>query len=70
MKEFSIEERKKICNKCPILTNDGRCNPSLWINPDTDEISTYSKTGFFRGCNWFVFTKMKNVNNHCIAGKW
>jgi len=40
MKEYSTDERLEICKKCPIYTVDGRCSSKLWINPDTDEIST------------------------------
>ena len=69
MKELNIKERLAICKECPIYTND-RCNAKLWINPDTDEISTYARTGFIRGCNCIMSVKARNLNNHCIAGKW
>ena len=69
MKGFSIKERLEICNKCPIY-NNGRCNSNLWINPNTDEVSTYAKIGYIRGCNCLMSVKVKNQNNHCIAGKW
>ena len=67
----SIEEREEICKKCPILEPYRRvCNPKLYLNPDTNEVSTTPKAGFIRGCNCAVFIKMKNLNNHCVAGKW
>ena len=67
----NIEERKKICEKCPIFSPArGICNPNLWINPDTDEVSTHQKVGYIRGCNCHVLIKMRNLNSHCIAGKW
>ena len=69
MKEFSIDERLAICKKCPIF-NNGRCNSNLWINPDTNEVSTYAKIGYIRGCNCIISVKAKNRNNHCVAGKW
>ena len=70
MKKFSIDDRLAICKKCPIYTFDGRCNSNLWINPDNDDVSTYRRTGYVRGCNCFMPVKAKNSNNHCVAGKW
>ena len=71
MREQSIEERKKICDKCPIYNpTEGTCNSRLWLNPNTNEVSTYNKTGFVRGCGCIVSVKMRNLLNHCIAGKW
>ena len=69
MREQNIDERLAICNRCPIY-NNGRCNSNLWINPDTDEVSTYSKPGYVRGCNCLMRVKAANINNHCVAGKW
>jgi hypothetical protein len=70
MKESNIEERLAICKKCPIFTIDGRCNSKLWLNPDTNEVSTYAKIGYIRGCNCIIKVKARNPYNHCIAGKW
>ena len=69
MRESNINDRLEICKKCPIYTNK-RCNSSLWINPNTDEVSTYAKAGFVRGCGCFVEVKARNRNNHCVARKW
>jgi len=69
MKEYSINERIAICNKCPIYSKE-RCNSNLWINPDTNEISTTGRPGYVRGCNCIISIKAKNRNNHCVAGKW
>ena len=69
MKGYSIEERLEICSKCPIY-NNGRCNSNLWLNPNTNEVSTYAKIGFVRGCNCLISIKAKNMINHCVAGKW
>ena len=70
MKKFSIDDRLAICKRCPIYTSDGRCDSNLWINPDTNEVSTYARTGYIRGCNCIISVKARNANNHCIAGKW
>lgn len=67
----NIKEREKICRNCPIFNPNGEiCNPKLWINPDTNESSTTSKSGYIKGCGCHVMFKMKNINSHCIAGKW
>ena len=69
MKEYNINERLAICNQCPIYSN-GRCNSNLWLNPDTNEVSTYARPKFIRGCNCYIKIKVRNPNLHCIAGKW
>ena len=69
MRGLSTDERLAICRKCPIY-NAGRCNSKLWLNPDTNDVSTYAKIGYIRGCNCLMSVKAKNPNNHCIAGKW
>ena len=67
----SIEERRKICEECPIFSSvRGVCNPKLWLNPDTNDVSTSPKAGYIRGCNCHVLIKLRNLNNHCVAGKW
>ena len=67
----NIEQRKEICLKCPIYSSfTQKCNPKLWINPDTDDVSTKPKAGYIRGCNCHVLIKLRNLNNHCVAGKW
>ena len=44
--------RMAICKKCPLYKNitGGLCNPRLWLNPDTHEISNTRKDNFFKGC--------------------
>nr|DAQ91052.1 MAG TPA: hypothetical protein [Bacteriophage sp.] len=39
------ESRMKICRKCPIFKNvlGGICNSKLWLNPETNEVSTEPK---------------------------
>ena len=67
----NIEERKKICENCPIYSpSRGLCNPKLWLNPDTGDVSTFAKAGYIKGCGCYIPVKMRNLTNHCIAGKW
>jgi hypothetical protein len=71
MQELNINERISICEKCPIYNpTKGVCNPNLWINPDNNEVSTYAKIGYIRGCNCIIKVKARNIHNHCVAGKW
>ncbi len=71
MNVLNINDRLRICLECPIYSpSNGRCNSKLWINPDTNDVSTTAKNGYIRGCNCVVKIKMKNKNAHCIAGKW
>ena len=71
MRGLSTEERLAICRKCPIYNKlKDRCSSSLWINPNTDDISTYAKAGYIRGCNCIISVKARNPINHCVAGKW
>ena len=69
MKEYNTDERLSICRKCPIYSN-GNCNPKLYLNPDTNEVSITPKSGYIRGCGCYVLVKARNQYNHCIAGKW
>lgn len=67
----NIDQRFQICSKCPIYSPSRQiCNPRLWLNPDTDEISISPKAGFIQGCGCLITMKARNLNNHCIAGKW
>lgn len=70
-KELSIKEREKICKSCPIFSPArGICNPKLYLNPKTNEVSVTLKPGYIRGCNCHVLIKLRNLSQHCIAGKW
>lgn len=71
MRELNTEKRFKICESCPIFIPDKAiCNPKLWLNPKTNEVSTCAKSGYIRGCGCHLKIKVKNISNHCIAGKW
>ena len=51
-------------DKCDI------CNSSLYINPLTNEVSTYKQDGYFRGCGCRLEAKTKLERSHCPAKKW
>lgn len=66
------KNRMKICYRCPLFSKKlgGVCNSNLWLNPETDEISTNTKPGYIRGCNCRLLAKTRLPNSRCIAGKW
>lgn len=66
------EKRLEICMKCPIYSPryGGICNDKLWLNPETDEISTSRKEGYIRGCGCRLSAKTTLPNASCVAGKW
>lgn len=71
MNVLNIEDRKRICEECPIYNpNKHVCNPKLWLNPDNNDISTFPKPGYIKGCGCQILIKTKNPHAHCIAGKW
>ena len=50
MNELNID-REEICRECPIFNPTNiTCNPKLWLNPDTNDVSTHAKSGYIRGC--------------------
>ena len=71
MQRLNTDERQEICKNCPIFNpNEEVCNSKLWLNPDTNDVSTYAKSGYIKGCGCRLRFKWVNVMSHCIAGKW
>ena len=46
------EVRMEICRKCPLYRDilGGQCNPNLWLNPETNEISNRRTVNYIKGC--------------------
>ena len=64
-------DRLDICKKCPICdTNNWVCKATLYLNPETNDVSTYAKAGYIKGCGCALLIKTKNPNKHCPAKKW
>lgn len=65
-------KRVKTCEKCPLYSEKygGYCNPKLWINPNTNQISEIEMLGWIKGCGCRIRAKARNKNNHCILNKW
>lgn len=74
MEEVSLSNKRlQICEACPLLKKQNTklyCNPNLYLNPKTNEISNKPKTGFKHGCGCSVLQKIKMVNGKCPLEKW
>lgn len=64
-----IEERLKICSKCPLNKNDV-CSNTLYLDPKTNDVSTTPLKGYYKGCNCYLPSKVKSTTAHCPAEKW
>ena len=66
-----VTNRTIICRKCPICDNEREiCNAHLYLNPDTNDVSTESKEGYIKGCGCHLKWKIANIKSKCPAGKW
>lgn len=63
--------RLRICEKCGIYDSVRKlCNGDLFINPNTNDVSTIAKPGYFKGCSCYIPRKVLNADAKCPAGKW
>ena len=66
-----VTKRTIICRKCPICDNEREiCNAHLYLNPNTNDVSTESKEGYIKGCGCHLKWKIANKKSKCPAGKW
>ena len=66
-----VTKRTIICRKCPICDNEREiCNAHLYLNPDTNDVSTEFKEGYIKGCGCHLKWKIANIKSKCRAGKW
>lgn len=72
--ESIAEERKAICESCPLYKKTGDrviCNPNLYLNEeDKVTVSSVPRIGFKRGCGCWMNLKFKNPSSKCSLGKW
>lgn len=67
----TAEDRLDLCSACPLFVREtGVCNPHLWMNPETREVSRRGGPGFRRGCGCLVTRKAHNASSHCHLGIW
>lgn len=66
------KSRMQICKKCPLFKDivGGLCNPKLWMNPITKEVSTEKRDGFFKGCGCRLLAKTTLTNASCPVKQW
>lgn len=48
----------------------GICNPKLYLNPKTGDVSTKYKDGYGKGCGCMLVKKTKLTGAHCPNDKW
>lgn len=66
-----VTKRTIICRKCSICDNEREiCNAHLYLNPDTNDVSTEPKEGYIKGCGCHLKWKIANIKSKCPAGKW
>ena len=66
-----VQERTIICGACPLFDIfNNMCSPSLYLNPETNDVSTYQKEGYIRGCGCHLKWKIAGKKSKCPAGKW
>ena len=73
--EALYEERKAICESCPLYKEVGDrviCNPNLYLNiEDKTTVSDVPRVGFRRGCGCVMGkSKLSNPISKCVLGKW
>ena len=64
--------RLEICKQCPLYL-DGlrpRCNPNLYMNPKTRDISINKKDGYYKGCGCYLKSKTTIPNAVCPNEQW
>lgn len=67
------EERMKICRECPLFTKKLGvyiCNPNLFLNIKTGDISTKKKNGYKNGCGCIIKSKTSLLEANCPLSKW
>ena len=66
-----VSERTQICEMCPIYEASANiCNATLYLNPETNDVSIYPKEGYIKGCGCHLKWKIANKKSKCPVGKW
>lgn len=69
------EERKIICESCPLYKEVGDrtiCNPNLYLNiEDKTTVSSVPSVGYKRGCGCMLtYSKLSSYSSRCPLSKW
>ena len=68
-----IRKRMDICKECHLYreTKDGPvCNSKRYMSPNWKDWSYFPKDGWIKGCGCNLDHRTRQLNNHCVAGKW
>lgn len=66
-------KRMEICKECPLYEYTflgPMCNPSMYMKPDTFEVSHFKQEGFYPGCGCRLDAKTREEDEHCKFNKW
>ena len=63
--------RMDICRKCPLFLNElgGICNPRLYLNVKTVDVSTMKKDCYVNGCGCRLAAKTRLSGSRCSNNK-
>lgn len=66
------EIRLEICKKCPLYLDKygGQCNPKLYMDPNTKDVSLEKKDGYYRGCGCRLLSKTTLSEAVCPVKQW
>ena len=64
--------RMNMCRRCPLFLNElgGICNPTLYLDAKTGDVSTKKKDGYVNGCGCRLSAKTRLSGSKCPNGKW
>lgn len=67
-----VQIRLKICKECPLYSNNygGQCNPKLYMNPETKDVSVEKKDGYYKGCGCRLLSKTTLPEASCPLKQW
>lgn len=72
--EELYQQRIEVCRHCKLYKIDKifgeMCNPSLYLNPMTNELSPEPKPGFYHGCGCVLGSKCRVRDVECPLKKW
>ena len=68
------KQRVTICKSCPLYKIDSilgeLCNSKLYLNPETNQTSTYPRKGYYNGCGCRIQAKSRLISAKCPLNKW
>jgi hypothetical protein len=71
--EELYNERISICKSCMLYKHTVLgpiCNSNLYLNTETQDVSTTEKPGYTRGCGCRLNAKTRIPESSCPVNKW